>query len=163
MELNTKPDRLTNCQFQCDLLLWIWIYGEFRGKALKHWKSELHYDWWFTSNQLILVPSSLRHMTSDFFIKLNSCGLSFWVCLIWIVLASVKSAYCMYSILLKIPKSSVYVMNNGQLDSLSWYQAPIWDLRPDFYYCWTAGLLMLGKKTGLFTVFADPHQHNHSL
>jgi hypothetical protein len=45
-------------------------------------------------------------------------------------------------------------MTNGQSASLSWCQAPIWGLRPDFRYCQTAaGLLMWGalsiEKTGL--------------
>jgi hypothetical protein len=44
-------------------------------------------------------------------------------------------------------------MADGQLDSL-WNNAPIWGLRPDFYYCQTvAGLLMWGtlsdERTGL--------------
>jgi hypothetical protein len=38
--------------------------------------------------------------------------------------------------------------------SLSWNKAPIWDLRPDLYYCWTVtGLLIWGalsdERTGL--------------
>jgi hypothetical protein len=38
-----------------------------------------------------------------------------------------------------------YVMTDGQSASLSWSKAPIWGLRPDFYYCQTvAGLLMWG-------------------
>jgi hypothetical protein len=36
-------------------------------------------------------------------------------------------------------------MTDGQSASLSWNKAPIWDLRPDFYYCQTvADLLMWG-------------------
>jgi hypothetical protein len=35
--------------------------------------------------------------------------------------------------------------DRGQSASLSWNKAPIWGLRPDFYYCQTvAGLLMWG-------------------
>jgi hypothetical protein len=42
-------------------------------------------------------------------------------------------------------KSQRYVTTDGQSASLSWCQAPIWDLRPDFYFCQTtAGLLMWG-------------------
>jgi hypothetical protein len=38
-----------------------------------------------------------------------------------------------------------YVTTDGQPASLSWNKAPIWGLRPDFYYCQTvAGLLMWG-------------------
>jgi hypothetical protein len=40
---------------------------------------------------------------------------------------------------------SYVMMTEGQSASLSWCQAPIWGLRPDFYYCHTdAGLLMWG-------------------
>jgi hypothetical protein len=52
--------------------------------------------------------------------------------------------------------------------SLSCNQAPIWDLRPDFYYCQTvARLLMWGalsdERTGLlFTIAAGPRQRSHS-
>jgi hypothetical protein len=39
-----------------------------------------------------------------------------------------------------------YVTTDGQSASLSWRQAPIWDLRPDFFFCVTvAGLLMWGS------------------
>jgi hypothetical protein len=41
--------------------------------------------------------------------------------------------------------SQSYVTTDGQLASLSCNKAPIWGLRPDFYYCQAvAGLLMLG-------------------
>jgi hypothetical protein len=52
--------------------------------------------------------------------------------------------------------------------SLSWYKAPIWGLRPDFYYCRTvAGLLgwgaLSGERTGLsFTIAAGPRQRSRS-
>jgi hypothetical protein len=48
--------------------------------------------------------------------------------------------------------------------SLSWNKAPVWGLRPDFYYCQTvAGLLMWGalsdQRTGLsFTIAPGPCQ-----
>jgi hypothetical protein len=32
-------------------------------------------------------------------------------------------------------QSQSYVMTNGQSVSLSWCQAPIWDLRPNFFFC----------------------------
>jgi hypothetical protein len=59
-------------------------------------------------------------------------------------------------------------MTDGQSASLSWYQAPIWGPRPDFYYCRTfAGLLFWGalsnERMGLsFTIAADPHQRSLS-
>jgi hypothetical protein len=41
--------------------------------------------------------------------------------------------------------SQIYVTTDGQSASLSSCQAPIWSLRPNFYYCHTvAGLLMWG-------------------
>jgi hypothetical protein len=42
-------------------------------------------------------------------------------------------------------ESETYVTTDGQSASLSWNKAPIWGLRPNFYYCKTvAGLLMWG-------------------
>jgi hypothetical protein len=61
-----------------------------------------------------------------------------------------------------------YVTTDGQSASLSWCQATIWGLRPDFHCCQTvAGLLMWGvlsgERTGLpFTIAADPRQRSHS-
>jgi hypothetical protein len=50
-------------------------------------------------------------------------------------------------------------MTDGQSASLSWNKAPIWGLRPDFYYRRTfAGLLMWaafsGERTGMSLTFA---------
>jgi hypothetical protein len=56
---------------------------------------------------------------------------------------------------------------NGQSASLTWNKAPIWGLRPDFYYRRTiVGLLMWGalsdEKTGLsFATAAAPGQCSH--
>jgi hypothetical protein len=42
-------------------------------------------------------------------------------------------------------ESDSFVTTDGQSASLSWNKAPIWNLRPDFYYSQTvAGLLMWG-------------------
>jgi hypothetical protein len=55
-----------------------------------------------------------------------------------------------------------------QSASLSWNKAPIWGLRPHFYYWQTfAGLLMWGslsdERTGLsFTIAAGPLQRSYS-
>jgi hypothetical protein len=51
-------------------------------------------------------------------------------------------------------ESESYVTTDGQLARLSWNKAPMWGLRPDFYYCQTiAGLLMWSalsdERTGL--------------
>jgi hypothetical protein len=65
-------------------------------------------------------------------------------------------------------ESGSYITTDGQPASLSWNKAPIWDLRPDLYYCQTvAGLLMLGapfdERTDLsFTIAAGPRQPSHS-
>jgi hypothetical protein len=65
-------------------------------------------------------------------------------------------------------QSQSYVTTDGQSASLFWCQAPIWGLRPDFYYCQTvAGLLLFGalsdERTGLpFTIAAGPRQRSHS-
>jgi hypothetical protein len=46
-------------------------------------------------------------------------------------------------IVLKLTQSESYTTTDGQSSSLSWTKAPIWDLRPHFYYCHTvAGLLI---------------------
>jgi hypothetical protein len=63
-------------------------------------------------------------------------------------------------------KVQSYVTTDSQLASLSWNKAPMWDLRPDFYYCQFAGLLMWGalsdERTGLsFTIAPGPSQCTH--
>jgi hypothetical protein len=66
------------------------------------------------------------------------------------------------------PQSQSYITTDGQSASLSLCQAPIWGLRPDFYYCQTvAGLLMWGvlsdERTGLpFSIAAGCRQCSHS-
>jgi hypothetical protein len=65
-------------------------------------------------------------------------------------------------------ESKSYATIDGQLASLSWNKAPIWGLRPDFYYRQTvAGLLMWGalsdeRTSQSFTTSAGPRQHSHS-
>jgi hypothetical protein len=65
-------------------------------------------------------------------------------------------------------QSQNYVTTDGYSASLSWCQAPILGLRPEFCYCKTvAGLLIWGalsdERTGLsFTVAADSRQRSHS-
>jgi hypothetical protein len=62
----------------------------------------------------------------------------------------------------------IYVTIDDQSASLSWNKAPIWGLRPDFYYRRTiVGLLKWGalsdERTGLsFTIAAGPGQCSHS-
>jgi hypothetical protein len=65
-------------------------------------------------------------------------------------------------------QSQSYVTTDGQSASLSWHKAPIWGLRPDFYFHQTvAGLLMWGalsdERTGLsFTIAAGLRQRSQS-
>jgi hypothetical protein len=67
----------------------------------------------------------------------------------------------------EVPESEPYVTTYGHKVT-SWNKAPIWRLRPDFYYCQTvAGLLIWGalsdERTGLsFTIVAGLHQCSHS-
>jgi hypothetical protein len=74
-----------------------------------------------------------KSINTYFFFKLNPCGHS--------------------------PYVTSHVTTDGQSASLSWCQAPIWDLRSDFYFCQTVvGLLMWGalsdEGTGLsFTIY----------
>jgi hypothetical protein len=44
-----------------------------------------------------------------------------------------------------------YITTDGQSASLSWYQAPIWGLWPDFYYCQTAA-----STFSLYSLELDP-------
>jgi hypothetical protein len=65
-------------------------------------------------------------------------------------------------------ESESHVTTDGQSASFSWNKAPIWALRPNFYYYQTvAGLLMWGalsdERTGLsFTIAAGARQRSHS-
>jgi hypothetical protein len=62
-----------------------------------------------------------------------------------------------------------YVTTDGQSASLSWNKAPIWGLRPEFYYCRTvAGFVDVGalsdERTVLsFTIAAGSRQSTHFL
>jgi hypothetical protein len=65
-------------------------------------------------------------------------------------------------------QSQSFVTTDSQSASLSWYQAPIWGLRPDFYYvrqlrvCLCGGALSDERTGQSFTIGADPLQHSHS-
>jgi hypothetical protein len=67
-----------------------------------------------------------------------------------------------------ILSSEFYITTDGQSAGLSWNKAPIWGLRPDFYYCQTVvGLLrwsaLSDERRGLsFTIVAGPRQRSHS-
>jgi hypothetical protein len=74
---------------------------------------------------------------------------------------------CLTHTYLSESESESYIMTDVPSASLSWNKAPIWGLRPDFYYCLTvAGLLIWGalsdEWTGpSFTIAAGPHQRSH--
>jgi hypothetical protein len=65
-------------------------------------------------------------------------------------------------------ESESYITIDSQSASLSWNKAPIWGLRPDFYYYQTvADLLMWAtlsdERKGLtFIIAAGPRQRSHS-
>jgi hypothetical protein len=77
------------------------LFGHLERANLNHWttsvKVKLLYDWWFTTNQFILVFSPLRLTTRVFFFfQLNPFGnspyvasslMKRWVRLLWICLA----------------------------------------------------------------------------
>jgi hypothetical protein len=60
-------------------------------------------------------------------------------------------------------QSQNYITTDGQSASLSWNKAPVWGLRPDFYYCQiTACFFMWGalsdERTGLsFAMYNIQH------
>jgi hypothetical protein len=58
-------------------------------------------------------------------------------------------------------ESEAYVTSDGQSASLSGNKAPIWGLRPDFYYCQTVAGLS-DERTGLsFAIATGPRQLSH--
>jgi hypothetical protein len=67
----------------------------------------------------------------------------------------------------KATESESHITTDGQSANLSWNKAPIWGLRPDFYYCQTAaGLLIWGsfsnEGTGLsVTIAPGPRQRSY--
>jgi hypothetical protein len=80
----------------------------------------------------------------------------------------VVHSLCLIQVCL-LSDSESYITTDGQSASLSWNKAPVWGLRPDFYYCQTvADLLMWGalsdEKTGLsFTIASGPRHRSHFL
>jgi hypothetical protein len=82
-----------------------WLHSTHWLTVIKPQSQQLH-DWQFTTNQFILVSSSLRLTARDFFfLQMNPCGYSpyvtsslmrGWVCLLWTGFAFVKCTYCIY-------------------------------------------------------------------
>jgi hypothetical protein len=86
-----------------------------------------------------------------------------WLTLNYWTLSSLTNGWSRIKVKVKI-----FFTTDGQLVSLSWCQAPIWGLRPHFYYRQAiADLLIWGavsdERTGLpFTVSDGPRQCSHS-
>jgi hypothetical protein len=94
----------------------------------------------------------------------------------WIIALSL--IYPLHNLLGHVPFSSLYsqlhsqsesyITTNGQSASLSWNNAPIWGLWPDFCYCQTAASLLMwcalsDKRTGLsFTIAAGSRHRSRS-
>jgi hypothetical protein len=101
-----------------------------------------------TDSVLILVPSVVLRCTPLYSDYLDSLTTS--------------------NSLIPLAESESYVTTDGQSARLSWNKAPIWGLRPDFYYCQTVTVLLMwgavsDERTGLsFTTAAGPRQHSHS-
>jgi hypothetical protein len=95
----------------------------------------------------------------------TSLLISFDFCLFSVVFCLLL---CSVVFCLMLSRVESYITTDGQSASLSWNRAPIWGLRPDFYYCQTvAGLFMWGalsdERTSLsFTIAVGPRQSSHS-
>jgi hypothetical protein len=72
------------------------------------------------------------------------------------------------SALWRVSLSQSHVTTDGQSASMSWCRAPIWGLRPDFYFCQTfVGFLTWcvlsdDRVDRSFTIAAGPRQRSHS-
>jgi hypothetical protein len=114
---------------------------------------------WFTNRPLLQLPMSWLTLTAEHssLLRMN--------------LTDFSSTYdCRLTPRLQRTHLWIWVWvitTDGQSASLSWNKAPIWGLRPDFYYWQTvSGLLMWGalsdERTGLsFTTAPDPRQRSH--
>jgi hypothetical protein len=65
-----------------------------------------------------------------------SCG--------WLILLRYKSSPLLHESRLTWILILRYITTDGQSASLSWNKAPIWGLRPDFYYCLTSAVFLYG-------------------
>jgi hypothetical protein len=107
---------------------------------------------WFIDTSLRLQSIITAHILN-----------SFWTTSVWRI-----SHYSWTDLYSSRIECESYVTTDSQSASLSWNKAPIWGLRPDFYYRQTvAGLLIWGalshERTGLsFTIAAGPSQRSHS-
>jgi hypothetical protein len=114
----------------------------------------------------LLLTSSLFHQLVHFLISDLSYE-SLWEISHWLLVFSCNALNLTRTDLCDWVWVWVYIISDVQSVRLSWNKAPIWGLRPDFYYFQTiAGLLMWGapsdERTGLsFTTAASPRQSSH--
>jgi hypothetical protein len=122
------------------------------------------------------VSSTVTHLAESY--EWLSSWFSFLLRLFWNMTdlrtySDLRQNWCL--VLLSTPTAPVLsiesescVTTDGQSAGLSWNKAPIWSLRPYFYYCHIfAGLLMWGalsdERTGQsFTIAPGPRQRSHS-
>jgi hypothetical protein len=129
------------------------------------WHHSICYTVLFTTPLVVITISPYHELWPSDVLSRNGpwissvlnagCWLTGWLLLTdWLVLINWLTI-CNWL----LAKSESYVTTDGQSASLSWNKAPIWGLRPDFYYRLTvAGLLMWGalsdERTGLSFVYA---------
>jgi hypothetical protein len=81
--------------------------------------------------------------------ELCKCNLALAAIITWLEIFGNRSSSSNY-LLPHAPE--YYVTTDGQSASLSWNKAPIWGLRPDFYYCQTvSGLVTWGALSDVRT------------
>jgi hypothetical protein len=138
-------------------------------RSITYWTTSVFSS---TVTDLVLIYESITSSASVVrLLALHSWTLKFWILLRlnhWTLLNGTELSYDGSLANESESESESYVTTDGQSASLSWNKAPIWGLRPDFYYCQTvAGLLMWGalsdERAGLsFTIAAGPRQRSHS-
>jgi hypothetical protein len=120
------------------------------------YKSLSQTDWYSQSR------SSLRFLVVATKGVASSTSVSNGFCSRWLAPSCCSSRAELTGSQLPNSQSQSYVTTDGQSASLFWHKAPIWGLRPDFYFCQTvAGLFMWDtlsdERTDLsFTIAASP-------
>jgi hypothetical protein len=123
-------------------------------------KSDLLYDWQFTANQLVLVPSPLRPTTSILFFQLNtychspyvtSSLMSGWVCGLKLLLALASAV-----ILGSKPRRTHYYILLSQI-----WDSPTCRARYPIYIPQEQGGPIITQGTGL--QFSPPHTSRRAM
>jgi hypothetical protein len=99
------------------------------------------------------LPSNVTDLVQSYFTNELVVGSPFYCNSRWFTSCHVFSEWITNECIPE-SESESYVTTDGQSACLSWNKAPIWVLRPDFYYCQTvAGLLtwaaLSDERTGL--------------